>query len=85
MSPLLAQSGHFAAEFRCPLLGVKRTLIVAQSAPAAILGQAVLREKIDGKPRAFLWLLDLQEMSRALDKAVVVAALGAQRPVSGTS
>src|SRR5262249_46594124 len=27
MSPLLAQSGHLAAEFRCPLLGVKRTLI----------------------------------------------------------
>src|SRR5215469_11404929 len=26
MSPLLAQSGHCAAEFRCPLLGVKRTL-----------------------------------------------------------
>ena len=24
---LLAQSGHFAAEFRCPLLGVKRTLV----------------------------------------------------------
>jgi putative tryptophan/tyrosine transport system substrate-binding protein len=23
--PLLAQSGHFAAEFQCPLLGVKRT------------------------------------------------------------
>src|SRR5262249_31983315 len=26
MSPLLAQSGHFATEFQCPLLGVKRTL-----------------------------------------------------------
>src|SRR5262249_53355428 len=25
MSPLLAQSGHLAAEFRCPLSGVKRT------------------------------------------------------------
>src|SRR6516162_8571843 len=25
--PLLAQSGHPATEFRCPLLGVKRTLI----------------------------------------------------------
>jgi hypothetical protein len=25
-SPLLAQSGHLAAEFQCPLLGVKRTL-----------------------------------------------------------
>ena len=25
--PLLAQSGHSATEFRCPLLGVKRTLI----------------------------------------------------------
>src|SRR5262249_4123039 len=25
MSPLLAQSGHHAAEFRCLLLGVKRT------------------------------------------------------------
>ena len=23
--PLLAQSGHFVAEFQCPLLGVKRT------------------------------------------------------------
>jgi hypothetical protein len=23
----LAQSGHFAIEFRCPLLGVKRTLV----------------------------------------------------------
>jgi hypothetical protein len=27
MSPLLAQSGHHAAEFQCPLLGVKQTLI----------------------------------------------------------
>jgi hypothetical protein len=27
MSPLLAQSGHFTAEFQCPLLGVKRTLV----------------------------------------------------------
>jgi hypothetical protein len=26
MSPVLAQSGHHAAEFQCPLLGVKRTL-----------------------------------------------------------
>src|SRR6516164_8611640 len=26
-SLLVAQSGHFAAEFQCPLLGVKRTLI----------------------------------------------------------
>jgi hypothetical protein len=26
MSLLLAQSGHFAAEFQCPLSGVKRTL-----------------------------------------------------------
>jgi len=25
MSPLLAQSGHFAAESECPLFGVKRT------------------------------------------------------------
>jgi hypothetical protein len=25
MCPLLAQSGHLAAEFQCPLLGVKRT------------------------------------------------------------
>jgi hypothetical protein len=25
MSPLMAQSGHFSIEFRCPLLGVKRT------------------------------------------------------------
>jgi hypothetical protein len=25
MSPLLAQSGHGAIEFQCPLLGVKRT------------------------------------------------------------
>jgi hypothetical protein len=25
LCPLLAQSGHFAAEFQCPLLGVKRT------------------------------------------------------------
>src|SRR6516165_3659208 len=25
--PLLAQSGHFATEFQCPLFGVKRTLI----------------------------------------------------------
>jgi hypothetical protein len=25
--PLLAQSGHRAAEFQCPLLGVKRTLV----------------------------------------------------------
>jgi hypothetical protein len=24
---LLAQSGHFTAEFQCPLLGVKRTLV----------------------------------------------------------
>src|SRR5262249_36941492 len=47
------------------------------------LGQAVLREKIHGEPRAFLWLLDLQEMSRARDKAVIVAALGAECPVSG--
>src|SRR5215475_1838736 len=28
MSPLLAQSRHFATEFRCPLLGVKRTSVV---------------------------------------------------------
>jgi len=27
MSPLLAQSGHLAGEFQCPLLGVKRTLV----------------------------------------------------------
>src|SRR6516165_2794724 len=27
MSPLLAQSGHFATEFQCPLLGVKRTWV----------------------------------------------------------
>jgi hypothetical protein len=26
MSPLLAQSGHRGTEFRCPLLGGKRTL-----------------------------------------------------------
>src|SRR5262249_25747755 len=26
MSPLLAQSGHYATEFQCPLLGGKRTL-----------------------------------------------------------
>jgi hypothetical protein len=25
VSPLLAQSGHFAAQFQCPLLEVKRT------------------------------------------------------------
>ena len=25
VGPLLAQSGHYAAEFQCPLLGVKRT------------------------------------------------------------
>ena len=25
--PLLAHSGHFAIEFQCPLLGVKRTLV----------------------------------------------------------
>ena len=67
------------------MIGCAECPFVAQSAPAAVLGQAVLCEKIDGKPRAFLWLLDLQEMSRALDKAVVVAALGAERPVSGAS
>src|SRR5262249_16196166 len=27
MSPLMAQSGHHAAEFQCLLLGVKRTLL----------------------------------------------------------
>src|SRR5215467_12847926 len=26
--PLLAQSGHPASEFRCPLLGVKRTTLI---------------------------------------------------------
>jgi hypothetical protein len=25
MSPLVAKSGHFAAEFQCPVSGVKRT------------------------------------------------------------
>ena len=29
---LLAQSGHFAAEFQCPLLGVKRTAVLERLA-----------------------------------------------------
>jgi hypothetical protein len=32
MSPLLAQSGHSTTEFRCPLLGVKQTLLTRDQA-----------------------------------------------------
>ena len=67
------------------MIGCAECPFVAESAPAAVLGQTMLCEKTDSKSRAFLWLLDLQEMSRALDKAVVVAALGAERLVSGAS
>src|SRR6516164_3421801 len=31
LCPLLAQSGHYATEFQCPLLGVKRTSPVHSS------------------------------------------------------
>src|SRR6516225_6754021 len=33
-SLLLAQSGHFAAEIQCPLLGVKRTLVAGAAMSA---------------------------------------------------
>jgi hypothetical protein len=38
----LAQSGHYATEFQCPLLGVKRTL-VGDAAMSAFDRQAYLR------------------------------------------
>jgi len=42
-------------------------------------------EKFHSEPSAFLRLFDLEQMPRALDEAVVIAAFKAERLVRGAS
>jgi len=70
----MAHSGHFATEFQCPLLGVKRTLILVQkklklrNARASILfvfgplfrGVPHLTKYIERKERHPLLLVELR-------------------------
>ena len=40
----MAQSGHFASKFQCPLLGVKQTLLTRDEARQIAANVAKLRE-----------------------------------------
>ena len=50
--PLLAESGHFASEFPCPLLGAKRTLGNRPNQLMRVLNVAVFAANVGYRARA---------------------------------